>query len=200
VPWVLDDNARAAVPFLRLRKEPFRFQTSFDPIAADFDLLAAQELLASRAAELTTLTGLALPVEERRQRFRCLASLTLLEQKESPRYKGGRRLLFRGPPEGRSSEIGPSSFGVVLTDGDPDLLLDPGSWPHLFVRVYNVVPGADGVAVTVDVYADVWEAGTLPGLLTKIPDASCVLYQVSVDENTPRLQKFFRHLAGEGKA
>jgi hypothetical protein len=199
VDWVLGDNARSEVPFLRLNKEPFRFQTSFNPLASDdLGLLEAQELLANRAGELATLTALALPLAQRRQRFRCLAPLRLVEQGESPRFQGGRRLRFLGPHDGRYSELGPHSFGVVLTDGDPDLLLNPDVWGELTVSVHEVRAQDDRASVTVDVHSLVWGQGTLQRLLQERAADGWSLDQVFLDENTKRLQKFLRHLAGEG--
>jgi hypothetical protein len=196
--WVLADNAAADVPFLRLNKEPFRWQASFDPLTAgDLQVLEAQELLASRAAELAALTALSEPVAQRKQRFACLAPLTLARREDRPADApwAAVRLYFRGPPDCRQAEVGPGSFGVVLSDGGPDLLLDPARWPELFVSVRSLDADALGVAVNVDVGWRVWRAGTLPALLDAAPAGGYSLDQAHADENTPRLLAYLSHLA-----
>jgi hypothetical protein len=85
--WVLADNARAAIPFLQLKKDPFRWQTTFNPLASsDLEWLRAQELLATRVAELAAITFLAAPVQIRKERFRCVAPMRLVgEPQKCPR-------------------------------------------------------------------------------------------------------------------
>jgi predicted RecB family nuclease len=196
--WVLDDNRRAAVSFLRLTKHPFRLQSAFDPLGAeDLDLLCAQELLASRSTELAVLTALAAPLEQRKASFRCLAPLRLLAHEESPRPWAARRLRFHAPPDCRYTELGPGSFGVVLSDNDPDLLLDPARWPALFVTISALEEDAEGLRVTVDIARKVWKRGTLERLLGAEPAGGWCLDQAYSDENTPRLEKFLRYLGGE---
>src|SRR5262249_2939088 len=125
--WVLADNARAAVSFLRLKKAPFRWQTAFNPLASsDLEWLRAQELLATRAAELDALTALAAPVQVRKERFRCVAPMRLADEPEkSPQGWAAVRLRFTAPADCAATELGEGSFGVLLSDGSPELLLDP---------------------------------------------------------------------------
>jgi predicted RecB family nuclease len=196
--WVLADNNRGAVPFLRLNKQPFRLQSRFDPLGAeDLDLLCAQELLASRSTELSVLTALAAPVTQRKASFRCLAPLRLLGAVESPRPWAARRLRFHAPPDCLYTELGPGSFGVVLSDNDPDLLLDPSRWPDLFVTISDLEEDPDGLRVTVDVARKVWRRGTLERLLQTEPPGGWCLDQAHSDENAPRLQRFLQYLGGE---
>src|SRR3546814_7987101 len=96
----------ADTPFLRLEKQPFRFQSTLDPLdAGDLDLLHAYELLDSRSALLETLVRMAQPARVRQQRGECLAGLTL---ESEGRHSNGRRWLrFSIPPESRDEEVSP---------------------------------------------------------------------------------------------
>jgi hypothetical protein len=196
VGWVLHDNARATDRFLRLKKEPFRLQRGYNPLDDnDLDRLHAQELFGSRADELAALNALASPASERRTRFRCLGPLTLVDQTASPQYWAKVRLLFRGGDELRSTELGAHSFGVILSDGDPDRILDPDTWPALFVTIADIDPSAGRVEI--DVSSRVWNLGVLPKLLATPPAVGWYIDQARLDENTPKLLNFLRHLGGE---
>jgi hypothetical protein len=195
VNWVLGDNERAAEKFLRLKKEPFRLQRGFDPLGDDdLDRLHAQELFTSRAGELGVLNELARPAAARKARFRCLGPLELIEQRTSPHFWGETRLIFQAGDEVRSTELGQHSFGVILSDGDPDLILDPDNWPGLFVTIDDV--DADSGRVVVDIGKQAWKKGILGSLLASPPPGGWYLDQARLDENTPKLLGFLRHLAG----
>src|SRR3546814_11625869 len=82
VDWLSQENAAADTPFLRLEKQPFRFQSTPDPLdAGDLDLLHAYELLDSRSALLETLVRLAQPARVRQQRGGCPARKGVVEGK-----------------------------------------------------------------------------------------------------------------------
>ncbi len=195
VGWVLADNAGAPTPFLRLKKEPFRLQRGYNPLADnDLDRLHAQELFGSRADELAVLNELACPASERRTRFRCLGPLELVDQTASPQYWAKVRLIFHGGDELRSTELGAHSFGVILSDGDPDHILDPDTWPALFVTIADIDPSAGRVEI--DVGSRVWNLGVLPTLLATPPAEGWYIDQARLDDNTPKLLRFLRHLGG----
>src|SRR3546814_21030973 len=62
VDWLSQENAAADTPFLRLEKQPFRVQSTLEPLdAGALDLLHAYELLDSRSALLEKLARLATP-------------------------------------------------------------------------------------------------------------------------------------------
>src|SRR3546814_1331157 len=130
VDWLSQENAAADTPFLRLEKQPFRFQSTLDPLdAGDLDLLHAYELLDSRSALLETLVRLAQPARVRQQRGECLAGLTL---ESEGRHSNGRRWLrFSIPPESRDAEVSPDDMGLILTDDNHDVRLNPANWPRL---------------------------------------------------------------------
>lgn len=192
--WVLADNAAAEQPFLRLRKPPFRFQAQFHPLdAIDLDVLLAQELLQSRADRLATLVELARPFSERRERLRCLAELELVDRA----FKNGKTVLtFRVPERSRHAEIGPGSFGLILTDDDPDLRMDPARWPECEVRL-RATRGADRVQVEIE--RRIWNGPTMRALSEKTPADGWFIDQVHSDINTPRIEAFLRFLSGGGR-
>jgi hypothetical protein len=172
VRWLLADNARASPGYLRLKKEPFRWQATFDPLGAgDLELLRAQELLASRAAELAALSALAAPPQVRTQRFRCVGPMRLAEPPgPSPQGWAAVRLRFTAPADCAQAELSPETFNVLLTDNDPDLLLDPAAWPLVSVSIADLSPGPDGVTVLVDVGRRAWKGGPLKGRVAASPE------------------------------
>ena len=194
--WVRADNAAAVAAggpsFLRLNKRPFRFQQTIDPLgAAEVDVLRAQEVLQTRADQLKRLTELARPADDRVRRFECLGRLRLIDD---PGLWQQRRVAFRVPPEGREAELDESTFGVVLTDGDPDILLDPAAWPLWTVRIEPAGSGAtDRVTVRVD--RRVWDAGPLRQRLVDGRDRDWFLDKIHLDVNGPRAEGFLRFLA-----
>jgi hypothetical protein len=198
VRWLLADNARAVPEYLRLRKDPFRWQATFDPLAAgDLELLRAQEVLASRAAELGALTELALPPQIRKQRLRCVGPMRLTGETPSPLGWAGARLMFEAPTDCAQTELGPGSFNVLLTDNDPDLLLDPTAWPLVSVSVAKLEPVGDGVRVVIDVRRKAWANGPLNARLAARADGWWLDAGYG-DVNADRIQDFLTYLdAGE---
>lgn len=139
VAWLFAENARAPQPMLRLNKRPFRLHATFDPLNADdLDLLLACEILESRAGMLEALIGLAQPARRRRDTGRAMTGLTVVQHWAA---RGRRFLILRVPPESRESELGPGAFGLILTDDDPDVRLDPSQWPALGCQIEAPSPG-----------------------------------------------------------
>ena len=136
--WLLAENAVAeASPddhaFLRLRKRPFQFQETFDPLdVVDLDMLRAFELLENRAGLLEALVELARPWRQRRDRARCIPQMTL---KRAGRNARGNWMLFDVPPESRESELNSTNLDLILTDDDPDIRLNPQCWPGFAVQL-----------------------------------------------------------------
>ncbi|NVJ15319.1 PD-(D/E)XK nuclease family protein [Myxococcus sp. AM010] len=189
--WLLQENAAAGEPFLRLRKKPFRFQAQFDPLAAtDLEVLMAHEMLENRAALLGTLTELARPADERRDRFRCLANLQLVGT-----YPDGGfyRLRFFVPPESRQAELSSSTMGVILTDDDPDLRLDPRRWGEVRVRISSDLE--NGQHVEVRISRNQYNAPGFEALRRRARTDGWFLDAIHVDFNTDRAVRFLRSLA-----
>lgn len=189
--WIIDDNRRAAVRFLRLKKKPFRFQTDFHPLAAtDLDVLMAHELLENRAALLSNLTELARPAEERRDRLRCFANLNLMNTHPAG---ASYRMRFRIPKESRQAELSGADLGLILTNDDPDLRLNPQFWPSCSVRIRE--DGELGPFLNVDVFRPVYEGPVFEDLRRTTSQDGWFLDAVHVDYNTDRVVNFLRSLS-----
>ncbi len=192
VEWLLNENALAETPFLRLKKKPFRFQGKFDPLAAsDLDVLQAYALLENRAGLLERITALAQPAKRRRDGLRCFADLRLLDHR---RVGYLHKLVFEIPPDSRQAELSQDSFGVVLTQDDPDILLDPACWPDHMVRIEEVRLDAGASTVSVTMAQSRFQTHFEP-LLRRDPGARWFLDEVFTDPNTPRMLDFLRFVA-----
>ncbi len=203
--WILADNAKASPAFLRLKKAPFRWQMKFHPLdAANLQLLEAQELLNTRIAELAALTALAEPADQRKERSACIGPMRFIRTESSPAGAGWAavRLHFLVPADCRRTDLGPATFGVVLTDGDPDMLLDTARWPDIAVSIFRIDEGSTNgdMAVKVDVRRDVWRAGVLHKLI-EVPRTGAdgfYLDRAFFDVNGPRVLNFLQHLEQGG--
>lgn len=198
--WLRDEDTRqAATPdghLLRLAKRPFRFQATFDPLQArDLDVLQAFELIESRAGLLERLVALAKPASRRREAGEALTGLDLL----SHALRGGLAYLrLRVPRENADIDVGPDGFGLILTNGSTDVLLDPASWGEVGC---NILPpregGVDHGAITVRMARGTYLSSTFQAMLRasgSTPGAWCVDRSFA-DPNTRRIAAFLAHLA-----
>jgi hypothetical protein len=192
VDWLTSRNAAAQQSFLRLQKQPFRFQSTLNPLnPGDLDLLHAYELLDSRSALLETLVRLAQPVRVRQQRGECLAGLTL---EGEGRHSNGRRWLrFSIPPESRDAEISPDDIGLILTDDDPDLRLNPAIWRPLEIR-FNY---GDYGSLFVNMSARQYDSSVMASLRRKTGPKGWCIDKTHRDINGPRVQNFLLQLGGQ---
>ena len=131
--WLRAEHQRrvsASEPhMLRLNKQPFRLQASFNPLfAGDLDVLRAFELLESRAGLLDTMIQLARPSSVRRDAGRAIGPMRLINVSEKGRSAF---LLFAIPREAEDVDLSPGAFGLILSDGEPDLVLEPRLWSNM---------------------------------------------------------------------
>jgi hypothetical protein len=189
VEWLIRENSAAAAAFLRLEKQPFRFQSTLDPLnAGDLDLLHAYEILESRSGLLATLVRLAHPVSVRQQRGECLAGLTL--QSEGHHQNGRRWLCFTIPPESRDVEISPSDVGLILTDDSPNLRLNYGLWRELEIRFNH---GGDNT-LFVNLPAKQYNSPLFESLMRTTPPDGWCIDKTYRDFNGPKVQNFLIEL------
>jgi PD-(D/E)XK nuclease superfamily len=128
--WLRAEHSRRVdagrPPMLRLNKQPFRLQASFNPLdAGDLDVLRAFELLENRAGLLDTMIRLAQPTRVRRDAGRAIGPMRLLNVSEKGRYS---YLLFAIPRESEDADIAAGAMGLILSDGDPAYVLEPRLW------------------------------------------------------------------------
>lgn len=197
VEWLLNENTHATTPFLRLKKKPFRFQGAFDPLAAsDLDVLQAYTLLENRSGLLERINALAQPAKRRRDSLRCFADLRLINH---------RRLNFRHmvvleiPLDSRQAELSQDSFGVVLTQDEPDILLDPARWRDRTVRIEDVSIEGNSSTVTVSMPHSRFETHFEP-LLRRDQPGLWYLDEIFSDPNTDRMMNFLGFIAGKESA
>jgi predicted RecB family nuclease len=131
--WLRAEHKRRAAasepPMLRLNKQPFRLQASFNPLAAgDLDVLRAFELLENRAGLLDIMIQLARPTRVRRDSGRAVGPMRLVNVSEKGRSAF---LLFAIPREAEDASLSSGAFGLILSDGEPDLVLEPRLWSSL---------------------------------------------------------------------
>ena len=187
--WLMRENAEASDSFLRLEKQPFRFQSTLNPLSAgDLDLLHAYELLESRSALLETLVRLAQPVRVRQKRGECLAALTL--QSEGRHRNGQHWLRFTIPPESRDAEISPKDFGLILTDDNPDLRLNISFWQPLEIRFKY----ADGDALFVYLSKTKYNSALFASLMRTTSPGGWCIDKTHRDFTGPRVQNFLQQL------
>ncbi|MGE0490480.1 MAG: PD-(D/E)XK nuclease family protein [Vulcanimicrobiota bacterium] len=190
--WVLEQNAAAASPFLRLRKQPFAFQAEFNPLGReDLEILRAYELLAEKSGMLNALISLAQPWEARRDAMKCFAQLRLESHREG---KPWARFRFRVPTESRDAELGPDDINLVLTNNDPDILLDPTRWEPFQIQL-------DPVDSNTQVRARMWAAkygsAEMQHLLLDNPEDQWFIDRSFRDFNTERVVEFLEMLGDQ---
>lgn len=187
--WLMGRNAAAQSPFLRLDKRPFQFQATLDPLdAGDLDLLQAYELLESRSALLETLVRLAQPMRVRQQRGECLGALTL--EGEGRRANGRRWLRFSIPPESRDAELSPDDVGLILTNDDPDLRLNPTNWVPLEIRFRY----GDGASLFIDMSDRQYASAEMATLRRRTGPGGWCIDRAYRDLNGPRALAFLANL------
>jgi hypothetical protein len=195
--WLIEENRQTVAngdpSILRLNKSPFRFQSTFDPLdAEDLDILQAYELLESRSGLLEALVKLALPSVQRRDRGYCMAGLTLLKSWESASQ---RSLLFEVPIESRESDFSSSTFGLILTNDDPDIRFNHGIWPEVACRIAANNENYSANQVLVRMYKRDFESSTFQNLYRNTEDGSWFIDQTFVDINSKRTVDFLRYLS-----
>lgn len=202
VEWLQAEHGRRAAaggrPMLRLAKKPFRLQASFDPIdAGDLDILKALELLENRAGMLATLIRLAKPSNTRRDAGNAMGPLRLLEIYRNAR---SRVFVFRRPSLARDVELTGAGLGLVLSDGSPEMLLDPRRWPDLSVTLLDPRAGDDPDIVRVSMWENVFQRATMQQLARDLAKDDWWLDQTFVDFNSDKAARYLAYLAAGATA
>jgi hypothetical protein len=199
IAWLFAENEKAThagSPLLRLSKQPFRFQATFDPLnAVDLDVLLACELLENRAGLLETLIALSQPADRRRDAGRCYAGLSLVKHWQ---YGGLEMMSFAVPHVSQSCELGPGEFNLILTNDSPDLRLNPAMWGAVGCQIR---PPNDGYEsrrdlVLAAVPRNVFNAPTMQELLRTTGNGGWYIDQRFGDVNTAKAAAFLGDLAG----
>lgn len=196
--WLERESARNATPdggaLLRLPKKPFRFWRQFDPLnAGDLDVLQAFELMQARASMLGTLVGLARPPAARTASGRSVTGLSYMGR--VPASPGRVALEFDVPWDSRDSEVGPGSFGLIVTNGAYDVLLDPLAWPGFECSVRDLP--RSGSRIVVEMNKSNFESPPFQAMLRdSLGKPDWCIDGILKDPNTPRIARYLRHLEG----
>ncbi|MEJ1162032.1 hypothetical protein [Prosthecomicrobium sp. N25] len=199
VDWLFDadvtERASGASGLLRLNKKPFVFHSSFDPLeVVDLDVLRAMEVLESRAGLLEALIGLAQPSTQRRDAGRCIAGMKMVANK---RHGARQRMTFVVPPESQTSDIAPGDMGLILTDDDPDMRLDPSLWQNCTINLWRRQPGRPERFLSLDMSAAAFDSPTFQRMFNRSADRPAWHVDRSfIDINGPRAAAFIGALIG----
>ena len=104
-------------------------------------------------------------------------------------------MLFSVPPESRETELSSSNFDLILTDDNPDIRLNPQSWPDFEARIAPERPDfASSGTLLVNVPATVFESDYFQRLLRETGEASWFLDRTFKDFTTGRAADFMAFL------
>jgi len=134
-----------------------------------------------------------MPIQQRVDKQQALAGLVLRKTMEWENDVG---LLLRSPDGLQGSDIQPGEFGLLLSDGQPDHILDMTRWPDLTVRLRPQKPGYNPRDVLVVMSKKQFESDTFSALRRQLGTRGWVLDKGFVDFNTDRMVSFLTHVAG----
>jgi len=128
-------------------------------------------------------------------RFRCFARLRLLEAGPAATPWSAMRLRFAVPSDFEPAEIGTGDIGLILTDDDPDVRLNPAAWPELFVDLVRIIQHRGGLELVVDVRED---GPLIRRLLDRTPTDGWFLDKAYLDLNGDKMDDFLTYLSQGG--
>ncbi|HEY8004159.1 MAG TPA: hypothetical protein VIE16_08025, partial [Phenylobacterium sp.] len=180
-------------PLLRLNKAPFRLQATFNPLqACDLDVLRAFELLENRAGMLDTLIRLAQPAATRRDVGRAVGPMHLLDAHQGARDT---LMIFALPPEAQDADVSSGSYGLILSDGEPDFVLEPRLWADLSCELKPPRRGDAGNILRVTVRRQEFNGPVFQQAKARARQDGWWLDQTFVDLNSPKVEAFLTYLA-----
>lgn len=176
---------------LRLRKKPFRLQETFDPInLEDLDTLKALELLENRSGKLATLVRLSRAKTVRLQTGRTLGPLTLLPNEGA---KG--ELVLESVNDLLDSELSRETFALILSDGEPDSVLEPSLWSSYRCQIKWIGARRIGISIRKSQLND-QERLALHSKMSAAGNKDWWVDEVFFDVNTDRVDRFINFLGG----
>jgi hypothetical protein len=183
---------------LRLNKQPFRLQATFNPLAADdLDVLRAFELLENRSGLLDTLIKLAQPPRVRRDTGRAIGPMRLLGAWPNQRSVS---MMFRMPPDALDADIAAGAFGLILSDGEPAHVLEPRLWPRLACELRDPKPGDSPDLLRVRVFRGNFDSQVFQDMKRRAGEDGWWLDQSFVDLNSAKADAYLSFLAAGAAA
>lgn len=178
---------------LRLNKRPFRLQATFNPLAADdLDVLRAFELLENRSGLLDTLVKLAQPPRVRSDRGRAIGPMRLLNVYPNQRSVS---LMFRLPQHAIDTDIGAGAFGLILSDGEPDHVLEPRLWPRLGCELRQPSSGDTPDLLRIRMFRGNFDSLAFQEVMRRAGRDGWWLDQSFVDINSAKAEAYLSFLA-----
>jgi hypothetical protein len=178
---------------LRLNKQPFRLQATFNPLAADdLDVLRAFELLENRSGLLDTLIKLAQPQRVRSDSGRAIGSMRLLGAYPNQRSV---LLMFRVPQKAVDNDIGEGAFGLILSNGEPDFVLEPRLWPRLSCNLLESRAGDTPDLLRIRMFRSNFDSATFQEVMRRAGQDGWWLDQSFVDINSAKAEAYLSFLA-----
>lgn len=199
--WLRAEHARRVAagdaPMLRLNKLPFRLQASFNPLAADdLDVLRAFELLENRSGLLETLIKLARSKTTRRDSGGAIGPMRLINIYPKQRHVD---IWFKVPPEALDAEVAAGAVGLILTNGEPDFVLEPRIWSQLSCQILDSRPGDGPDLLRVRMFKGVFDGAAFQEAKRRAGENDWWLDQSFVDLNSAKAEAYLGFLA-QGEA
>lgn len=180
-------------PMLRLNKLPFRLQASFNPLAADdLDVLRAFELLENRSGLLESLIKLARSKSVRRESGWAIGPMRLINIYPKQRYVD---LWFKVPAEALDAEVAAGAFGLILTNGEPDFVLEPRTWSQLSCQMLDARPGDGADLLRIRMFKGVFDSAAFQEAKRRAGEGDWWLDQSFVDLNSAKAEAYLTFLA-----
>ena len=160
-------------------------------------MLRAFELLENRSGVLDTLIKLAQPTRVRRETGRAIGPMGLLGAYPDQRNVS---MLFRMPPEAMDADIAAGAFGLILSDGEADYVLEPRLWPQLACELLDPRLADTANLLRVRVFRGVFDSAVFQEMMRRAGQDGWWLDQGFVDVNTAKAGDFLSYLAAGAAA
>ncbi len=172
-----------------------RLQATFNPLdAGDLDVLRAFELLENRAGLLETMIRLAQPSRVRRDAGRAIGPMRLLNISEKGRYA---YLRFAIPRECEETDLSAGAFGLIVSDGEPDFILEPRFWSSLGCDLQPPWPNDGPSIISVRVFRGNFNGSTFQEMKRRAGPDGWWLDQSFVDLNSSKADAFLSFLGAQ---
>ncbi|MDB5414228.1 MAG: hypothetical protein JWR10_2563 [Rubritepida sp.] len=187
--------AASEPPMLRLNKQPFRLQASFNPLdAGDLNVLRAFELLENRAGLLDTMIQLARPTRVRRDAGHAIGPMRLINVSEKGRWAF---LRFSIPREAEAANLSSGAFGLILSDGEPDMVLEPRLWSAMGCQIMDPWAGDPSNFLTVRMFRPTFNGQYFQEVKRRAGQDGWWLDQSFVDLNSAKADRFLTFLGAQ---
>lgn len=186
---------RGGEPMLRLRKKPFQLQETFDPLtASDLDVLRAFEILENRTGLLETLIRLAQPKRVRRDSGRAIGPMRLLNISEKGNFA---YFMFKVPKDCEDSDLSTGTMGLILSDGEPDFILEPRVWPNISCDLLDKRNGDSVDLLRARVFVGNFKSDAFKEVRSRAEQEGWWLDTSFVDWNSEKASDFLSFLGAE---